>query len=1217
MKEKYRVIIIVFSVLQLSILAVTLYMIRINHKAVKQQNHYNINEMVTKNILEIDNIYLEMYQSLGKIVDKDTLTYSYDSLVSIYYYQRQKANEIISQMENSPHYTFSPSLHDGYINLNEIASEIINSTANNNYQLAADYYYEQYATKNDKLRQDALFYVDLLNQHLVTDIDNNEIANLTGLVIFSIALIFFILGSVILGFYSRNRKIENNDTLQRGNSLIALKDLSKIIANITFSENIAYWEIDINQNKTQITQDWLNLFGISQMEYDENYPQIITDRISKELIKDSLNLHNYLLRERELGVYTEFNYNHPEKGNLFLAAFVVVLGYNSKNLPVKFGGFYYNLTTIKNQIENLTNKVLELDSFYGGLAMPFAIIDPIRNRHKKIQDFKYDKVNKYYCNLFEISQDRLLSENYKASSLLGEIDDFLIKTEGINAENETSFEIYNQTINKYLFVKLFALRENKIGVVVVDNNDIRNNLNRKESELEFFKSISDLFQESFAIVNPEGLSIVYYNEQFAKQFRSDYASTLSDLKLDILLPTYQTNGIKSIDFLFAEIKNAKFKQMTNSFNWDFKKLNGESFIGDIYLMKIEKDGQNLVYISIKDVTAVSQITKNYERTQKWLQTIIDSLSSVVVVKDIYGKIIACNNAYRNTFGTGNTDVVGKHTNEIYTHDDANAISAIDNEIVALGIERTYEQQLTTIDNQRKVFLISKAPLKDNSGNIYAIVAHGTDITVFKSLEQKLYKTKLEATIANNAKSIFLANMSHEIRTPINAVIGYSELLRKRKFDETSNEYITSIYNAGNSLLSLVNHILDISKIEAGKLDLHNEYTNISQTVKLMSDMFKLKAAQKDIDIIVEYKKNLDVWFFIDEHKLKQVLINLVGNAIKFTKTGHVKILIDHNKTDDKTASLVLSIIDTGIGMSEADINKLFAPFSQIDSENSGNIEGTGLGLNISRQLVELMGGKIEVKSQKDVGSEFSIEFENLKIVNAGEVNISSEDELDFDYIFSPAKVLIVDDVKSNIDVISGVLVEYGFKIYESVNGKDGVSLALKNIPDLIFMDCRMPGISGVEAASEIKNQNADIKVVAYTAVESMVFKNRNIIKPFDDLLLKPANKSAILRMLAKYIDHKIITRDDLTINKQDELEIRGESITLLKSVFSQIDNDPEYVYTSRELNELLDIISNSKEFETDKELQAIVTGLSSALKDFNVIKTDYYLKNITKIISNE
>jgi CheY-like chemotaxis protein len=263
-----------------------------------------------------------------------------------------------------------------------------------------------------------------------------------------------------------------------------------------------------------------------------------------------------------------------------------------------------------------------------------------------------------------------------------------------------------------------------------------------------------------------------------------------------------------------------------------------------------------------------------------------------------------------------------------------------------------------------------------------------------------------------------------------------------------------------------------------------------------------------------------------------------------------------------------------------------------------------------------MGGKIEVKSQKDVGSEFSIEFENLKIVNAGEVNISSEDELDFDYIFSPAKVLIVDDVKSNIDVISGVLVEYGCEVYETNNGKDSVSMALLNNPDLIFMDCRMPGLSGVDAANEIKKQNADLKVVAYTAVESMVFKNKKIIKPFDDLLLKPANKSAILRMLAKYIDHKIITKENTT-SKQEELTIKNDSIILLKSVFSKIDNDPEYVYTSRELNELLDIISNSKEYEADIELQVIVTGLSNALKDFNVIKTDYYLKCITNIISNE
>ncbi|MBN2778958.1 MAG: response regulator [Bacteroidales bacterium] len=1216
MKEKYRIIIIVFSVLQLSILAVTLYMIRINNNEVKQQNHFNINKMVSENILEVDNIYLEMHQTLGKIVENDTIIYPYDSLVSIYFNHRHKADEIISQMENSPHYSFSPSIHDGYVGLNDIASEIINHTANNNYQLAINIYYEQYATKSDKLRKDVLFYVDLLNQHLISDINKREIDNLTGLIIFSIILVFVILGAVILGIYAKNHKANNIATSIGSKSLIDFEKLKKSIASITFSENIAYWETDINHKKANISQDWLDLFGISKFEFDDNYPQIITDRISNELIKDSLNLQNYLISERESEVYTEFNYQHPEKGNMFLAAFIVVVDYNSDNIPTKFAGFYYELTTIKNQIENLTNKALELDSFYGGINLPFAIIEPVYSSKREISDFTYSNVNEHYCNLFEISEDKLLAANYSATSLLGDINVLLMKVKSINQKNETSFQIYNQLLNKHIEVKLFTISDNKLGIIIVDLSENINKLRRQEEELEFFKKVANLFQESLSIINPESLSIIYSNEQFTKQFNSKTSISLSNIKLDVLLPQYQENGIKSIDLLYAEIKKTSFEKMSQSFNWHFKKLNGELFIGDIYLMKIEKAGQELIYLSIKDVTQVTKITKNYERTQKWLQTIIDSLSSVVVVKDTYGKILACNSSYRKTFGNNNYNVIGRHSSDIYTHDDAIAINAIDNEIVALGIERTYEQQLTITDNQRKVFLISKTPLKDSSGNIYAIVAHGTDITVFKSLEQKLYKTKLEATIANNAKSIFLANMSHEIRTPINAVIGYSELLKKRKFDETSNEYITSIYNAGNSLLSLVNHILDISKIEAGKLDLHNEFTNISQTVNLISDMFKLKAAQKDIDIIVEYKNNLDVWFFIDEHKLKQVLINLVGNAIKFTKTGHVKILIDYNKTDEKIASLVLSIIDTGIGMSETDINKLFAPFSQIDSENSENIEGTGLGLNISRQLVELMGGKIEVKSQKDIGSEFRIEFENLKIVNAGEVSISSEDELDYDYIFSPANVMIVDDVKSNIDVISGVLVEYGCKVSETNNGKDSINMAITNNPDLIFMDCRMPGLSGIDAANEIKKQKSDLKIVAYTAVESMVFKNKKIIKPFDDLLLKPATKSSILRMLAKYIDHKIITKDDATI-KQEELTISSDSIILLKNVFRQIIDSPEYVYTNRELTELLEIISNSQEYKADKDLQTIVRGLTAALNDFNVIKTDYYLKSITNIISDE
>jgi hypothetical protein len=283
-KEKYRIIIIVFSVLQLSLLAVTLYMIRINNKSVKQQNHYNINKMVTENILNVDNIYLEMYHTLGKIVENDTTIYSSDSLISQYFQQRHKADEIISQMQNSPHYSFSPSLHDGYVELNDIASEIITLCSNNNFQLASNIYCEQYKTKNDKLSQDVLFYADLLNQHLMSDIDNQEIANLTGLVIFSIILVFIILGAIILGFYAKNRKAVNSDESISNKTVIALEELQKSISNITFSDNVAYWEIDINQKEPNVNQDWLNLFGISKIEFHENYPQVIADRISNELV---------------------------------------------------------------------------------------------------------------------------------------------------------------------------------------------------------------------------------------------------------------------------------------------------------------------------------------------------------------------------------------------------------------------------------------------------------------------------------------------------------------------------------------------------------------------------------------------------------------------------------------------------------------------------------------------------------------------------------------------------------------------------------------------------------------------------------------------------------------------------------------------------------------------------------------------------------------------
>jgi len=381
---------------------------------------------------------------------------------------------------------------------------------------------------------------------------------------------------------------------------------------------------------------------------------------------------------------------------------------------------------------------------------------------------------------------------------------------------------------------------------------------------------------------------------------------------------------------------------------------------------------------------------------------------------------------------------------------------------------------------------------------------------------KLKTEKERAIAANEAKSRFLANISHEIRTPMNAIIGYSNFLSESLEQEKEKEYIEHIKNAGKTLLELINHTLDLSKIEAGKMIINPEPMDIRELKAEIENLFALRISEKDLDFKVELDDSIPSFLVLDETRLRQILINLIGNSIKFTEEGYVRLSIEKFKqrNQDKI-DLAIIVEDTGIGIPENQQEKIFEAYEQQEDQRTGKYEGTGLGLAITKRIVNKMNGNITVDSKVNQGTLFKIILQKVKIADSTDIKEYKVSEVPDKFNFKNEKILIVDDILTNRKLIENALANYNLRITTASNGREAVEKAGKIKPDLILMDLRMPEMDGMEATKILKqsSQTQDIPIIALTAKaideESPDFQE----KGFAGYIIKPINVRALLETI--------------------------------------------------------------------------------------------------------
>jgi PAS domain S-box-containing protein len=515
-------------------------------------------------------------------------------------------------------------------------------------------------------------------------------------------------------------------------------------------------------------------------------------------------------------------------------------------------------------------------------------------------------------------------------------------------------------------------------------------------------------------------------------------------------------------------------------------------------------------IELLELQLESKSKEKKEVSDDFLGRIINNIGDPVFVKDDQSRMILVNDAFCNIFDLTREMIIGKTLAEDVPPDQRENFLKIDKQVLADGKESIIEEFLKVRDGELKTIVTKKSRYIDDSNNKLLIgVIH--DITSNKLIEKELIQAKEQAEASEKLKSAFLANMSHEIRTPLNAILGFSNLLRKDNLPKEKKEkYLEIIESGGNRLLRIINDVLDLSKINANQLILSYKPCNLNQLIDNLREQFTMQI--KDKEYVIKTNKGLsdsESIVLTDQTRLLQILSNLVENSLKYTIKGEV--LIGYTK---EGSMLKFFVKDTGIGVDPKYHKSVFARFTQVEDEYTKLGSGTGIGLPIVKELIELMKGEVWIESEKGKGSTFyfTIPYKIANEDNDPLNNIVTPTDLDADEV-----ILIAEDEYINYLYLEALFENYPFKLLHAVNGDEAIKLAKNNSSiGLILMDMKMPKINGLEATKEIRKSNKTIPIIALTAYAFEEDKQKALNAGCNDYLTKPFDEKTLIEMVEKY-----------------------------------------------------------------------------------------------------
>ncbi|MFK7951566.1 MAG: PAS domain S-box protein [Ekhidna sp.] len=607
-----------------------------------------------------------------------------------------------------------------------------------------------------------------------------------------------------------------------------------------------------------------------------------------------------------------------------------------------------------------------------------------------------------------------------------------------------------------------------------------------------------------------------FNQNYEEAFRKYYGfspkigtslNEIDDTRLEEIRPFWNNK--------YEEAFTGKFVNFqTETVNQNGKKIWREVFMNPIFLPngRIQE-----VSVIANDVTDKKEAESAIVASEEKFRNIFESFQDIYFRCDSEGIITMISPSVQEVIGFSQEEVMGKDLRDFF-----NSPMPIDRITEILNKEeriRNIDGSLRTAKGKKLQFLFNVRQIRKEDGSIQT-EGVARDVSQLKKTNKKLKLAKEEAERSLKVKERFLANMSHEIRTPMNGIIGMIDLMASTKLDVEQSEYVKTIDKSSQTLLNILNDILDLSKIEAGKMDLRLAPIQLVKTIEKVYDLFSQQALSKQNNLFYHIDEKIPQWIQADETRLIQVLSNFTSNAIKFSETaGNINISVRLVSSAEKQLTFKVSIKDSGIGISEEDQETLFQNFHQLDNSSTKNFGGTGLGLVISKELVKSMGGDVGVASTPGLGSTFWFTFKAEELTEVKEEKKQIEQVFDNQFTGVP-KILLVDDNQVNRKVARSILQKSGCHVTEAFDGFDAIDKARKDSFDLIFMDIQMPKMDGMKATQEIKNLGLDKTppIVAMTAYSMEEDRQKFLNAGLDDYLSKPIQATILINKVQSLLE---------------------------------------------------------------------------------------------------